>query len=86
MLHTLVKPEMRSLASAILLFINNIFGLGIGPLAVGMMSDALTPVYGGVGLGYALAIMAFVGLWGSIHFFLAGRTLQQDIDAAAAAA
>ena len=31
----LVKPEMRSLASAILLFINNIIGLGLGPLMIG---------------------------------------------------
>ena len=36
MLHTLVKPEMRSLASAILLFINNIIGLGLGPLMIGV--------------------------------------------------
>ncbi len=80
MLHTLVKPEMRSLASAILLFINNIFGLGIGPLGVGMLSDQLTPHYGVQGLGIALAIMLLLGVWGGVHFWLAGRTLRQDID------
>ena len=81
MLHTLVKPEMRSLASAILLFINNIFGLGIGPLSVGMMSDALAPEYGSRGLGVALALMVIIGLWGSIHYLLAGRSLARDIEA-----
>ncbi|MGB1549952.1 MAG: spinster family MFS transporter [Parvibaculales bacterium] len=81
MLHTLVKPEMRSLASAIMLFINNIFGLGIGPLSVGMMSDALAPEYGVRSLGIALALMVIIGLWGSIHYLLAGRSLARDIDA-----
>ena len=81
MLHTLVKPEMRSLASAILLFINNIFGLGIGPLSVGMMSDALAPDYGSRGLGVALALMVIIGLWGSVHYLLAGRSLARDIEA-----
>lgn len=82
MLHTLVKPEMRSLASAILLFVNNIFGLGLGPLSVGMLSDRLTPTYGQQGLGYALAIMIIVGIWGAVHYLLAARTLREDIAAA----
>jgi hypothetical protein len=81
MLHTLVKPEMRSLASAIMLFINNIFGLGLGPLSVGMMSDALAPEYGTRSLGIALALMVIIGLWGSVHYMLAGRHLARDIDA-----
>ena len=84
MLHTLVKPEMRSLASAILLFVNNIFGLGLGPLMVGIMSDALTPHYGVQGLGVALALMVLIGVWGSVHFLLAGRSLAHDINAAQA--
>jgi predicted MFS family arabinose efflux permease len=84
MLHTLVKPEMRSLASAILLFVNNIFGLGLGPLMVGIMSDALTPQYDAQGLGVALALMVLIGVWGSVHFILAGNVLARDIDAAQA--
>ncbi len=85
MLHTLVKPEMRSLASAILLFINNIFGLGIGPLSVGMISDQLAPSYGTKSLGVALAIITLIGIWGSIHYLIGGRSLARDIDAAQAA-
>ena len=81
MLHTLVKPEMRSLASAIMLFINNIFGLGLGPLSVGMMSDALASEYGSRSLGIALALMVIIGIWGSIHYLLASRSLAGDIDA-----
>jgi predicted MFS family arabinose efflux permease len=79
MLHTLVKPEMRSLASAIMLCINNIVGLGIGPLSIGYLSDRLTPTYGPQGLGYALAAMAIVGIWGGIHYWLASLHLREDI-------
>lgn len=79
MLHTLVKPEMRSLASAIMLFINNIIGLGIGPLSVGIISDRLTPDYGVWGLAYALASLLIIGIWGHCHYFIAARTLKQDI-------
>lgn len=86
MLHTLVKPEMRSLASAILLFINNIFGLGLGPLSVGMISDALAAEYGIRSLGMALASITVIGVWGSIHFLIAGRSLGRDIKAAQQAA
>ena len=79
MLHTLVKPEMRSLASAIMLFINNIIGLGIGPLGVGIISDALAPNYGVSSLAYALASFLIIGLWGNAHYFIAAHTLKQDI-------
>jgi predicted MFS family arabinose efflux permease len=84
MLHTLVKPEMRSLASAIMLCINNIIGLGVGPLSVGYLSDQFTPVYGPQGLGYALACMAVIGIWGGAHYWLASRTLSADIEKAQA--
>lgn len=79
MLHTLVKPEMRSLASAIMLFINNIVGLGVGPLSIGIMSDYLTPLYGERGLGYALASFILIGIWGNCHYFIAARSLKKDM-------
>jgi MFS family permease len=36
----IVPPHMRATTSAILLFIINLIGLGLGPLAVGFLSDA----------------------------------------------
>ncbi|MDG1691385.1 MAG: MFS transporter [Alphaproteobacteria bacterium] len=80
MLHTLVKPEMRSLASAIMLCVNNIIGLGVGPLSIGYLSDQFTPLYGPQGLGYALAAMTIVGLWGGIHYWMATLNLRDDIE------
>ncbi len=80
MLHTLVKPEMRSLASAILLFINNIIGLGLGPLMIGVLSDYFSTDYSTRALPYAMATSALLALWASVHLWLAASTLRADIE------
>jgi predicted MFS family arabinose efflux permease len=84
MLHTLVRPDMRSSASAISLFIQNIIGLGLGPLSIGLLSDALTPYYGTKALPYAMSLMALIVIWAFVHFWLAARTLPKDIEDATA--
>ena len=43
MIQTVAPPQLRGLASAISLFVANLFGAGLGPLAVGWLSD----VFGG---------------------------------------
>lgn len=80
MLHTLVRPEMRSLASAILLFINNIIGLGLGPLMIGVLSDYFSTDYGVRALPYAMVTSALLALWASVHLWLAASTLRADIE------
>ncbi len=42
----LVKPEARAMAAAVMLFAQNLIGLGLGPLLFGMMSDAFKPMAG----------------------------------------
>ncbi len=80
MTQTLVKPHMRAVASAILLFILNLIGLGIGPWFVGFVSDALAPRYGNESLRWALVSIVSIGnLWSSVHYFLAARTLARDL-------
>jgi len=81
MVQGLVPLRMRTLASAILLFIINIIGLGLGPQMVGIVSDALAPTYGEESLRWALLLSGFVNLWGALHFYLAGRTLREDLAA-----
>ena len=44
---------MRATASASFLLINNLIGLGIGPLLIGRISDALKQSYGAEALRYA---------------------------------
>jgi MFS family permease len=79
--HTLVSPSMRAMASAILFFILNLIGLGLGPLVVGMISDMLAPAYGSESLRYALGIASFVNLLSAAFFFLAARKLLADLKA-----
>lgn len=80
----LARLKMRAAASAVLLFILNIIGLGLGPWAVGFVSDLLEPTYGVESLRYALLIMTPLGLWGSLHFFLAAKTLGDGLERAKA--
>jgi hypothetical protein len=82
MTQSLVRPDMRALASAILLFIINLIGLGLGPWFVGMISDALRPAYGVDSIRYALLGTVVSGAaWSSVHYLLAARTLAVDLRA-----
>ena len=80
MSHGLVGLRMRAMASAILFFILNIIGLGAGPWTVGMVSDMLQPTLGAESLRYAmLYVIPVVSVWSLTHFFLASRTLREDL-------
>ncbi len=80
MTQSLVRPNMRALASSLLLFIINLIGLGLGPWFVGMLSDALKPSYGVDAIRYALLGTVVVGAaWSSVHYLLASRTLREDL-------
>jgi predicted MFS family arabinose efflux permease len=78
----LVRPDSRATATAILLFIANLIGLGLGPLAVGLVSDLLS-AHAGVSEAAAIkwslmgfALLAFPCAW---LFWSAGRTMRQDL-------
>lgn len=79
MTQSLVPPAQRALAAAILLFVMNIIGLGLGPFCVGVMSDFLTPKYGADGLRYALMSVSALALWGGYHYIRAGQSLREDL-------
>ena len=51
---TVARPSMRALASAIILLTATCFGQGVGPLAVGMINDALKNDYGADAVRYSL--------------------------------
>jgi predicted MFS family arabinose efflux permease len=56
----LVPRSMRSTASASFLLINNLIGLGVGPLLMGRLSDAMKATYGADSLrNAAVACLAF---------------------------
>lgn len=77
----LVKLRMRALAAAVLLFIMNIIGMGLGPLGIGATSD-LFQGFGltdGASLQYALVLAAGIRIWAAVHFFLGAKTLVADL-------
>jgi MFS family permease len=70
---------MRALTSAILFFVLNMIGLGLGPLLTGLLSDLLQPAYGDESLRYAMVITALIGSLGMLLFYLGARRLPQDL-------
>jgi len=71
--HSLVPATMRALASAILFFILNLIGLGLGPLTVGILSDGLAPTYGVDALRYAFSATFITSGLAILCFYLASR-------------
>ena len=51
---TVARPNMRALASAILLLMGTCFGQGLGPLTVGLINDALKYSFGADAIRYSL--------------------------------
>ncbi|MEO2168633.1 MAG: MFS transporter [bacterium] len=79
---TMVPARWRSQASALLLLVLNLIGLGIGPQFVGWLSDLLAPEYGLESVRQALVWTTTVGAtWATIHYLLAARTLRVDLEA-----
>ena len=74
----LVPPNMRALASAIFLFINNLIGLGLGTLIIGALSDALTARFGAESLRYAILAGTGFYLLSATLFALSSRRLERD--------
>ncbi len=76
----LVGLRMRSVASALLLFVINLIGLGFGPQIAGILSDVLAASFGTESLRYSLLIInVVVGPWAAWHFFMAGRHINADL-------
>ncbi len=79
---SLVPAHMRAVAAAVLLFIINIIGLGLGPQVVGIISDLLHPTFASESLRYSLIIVAVLNLIAAIHYWQAAKTLVADFSRA----
>jgi MFS family permease len=79
LLQNLAGPTRRAVAAAFYLFLVNLVSMGVGPLAVGFLSDTLAPRFGAAALRYALlAIVAGTTLLAALHFLLAARALARE--------
>ncbi len=67
-------PDARSRSVAVLMLAMTLIGMGLGPLLVGMTSDALDGAAGRDALRYALLLAPFCNAWAAAHFFAAARS------------
>lgn len=80
MTHGLVGLRMRATASAVLFFILNLIGLGLGPVVIGVLSDALAPTYAAESLRYAmLSTLPAIGILCGLLFLLSAKYLREDL-------
>ncbi|MFA9201827.1 MAG: spinster family MFS transporter, partial [Cypionkella sp.] len=76
----LVEPRARAVAASIMLFGQNLIGLGLGPLLFGMLSDALQPVAGQESVRWVLYGAAWLGLVPAFFFWRASLRLNDELD------
>jgi MFS family permease len=76
---TVARPSMRALASAIILLTATCFGQGVGPLAVGMINDALKNDYGADAVRYSLLSAGVTTTLGALLFLWAATSIRADI-------
>ncbi|MEO1038205.1 MAG: MFS transporter [Pseudomonadota bacterium] len=74
----LAPPNMRAMASAIFLLVNNLLGIGVGVYVLGEMSTLLTPTFGDEALRYSIMIGASLYVVAGIFFLIASRTIERD--------
>ncbi|KQS03609.1 hypothetical protein ASG11_04545 [Sphingomonas sp. Leaf357] len=75
----LAPARSRATASALMMFVFNIVGLGLGPLCVGLLSDAFAPSLGaGGGLRLGMACGTLAGLGAAACFWAARKRLHVD--------
>jgi len=75
----LALPHMRATTTALLALGSTLIGGSLGPLIVGMVSDALSPIFGVDAIRYGLGVTAIFYVWAAVHFCLAGKAFERDL-------
>lgn len=81
LIQTLVPERMRATSLAMLYLFSNLIGMGLGPLIVGALSDALQPAFGDDSLRYALLAASPAYAWAALHVWIASRSVTTDVRA-----
>jgi MFS family permease len=86
--HRLVTVSERAVASALLLLIINLIGLGLGPYVAGVTSDLLREMFiaggatasqaSGDGLRWSLRILTLINVFSVWFYFLGARRLREE--------
>ena len=75
----LVVPQARAMATATMVFAQNLIGLGLGPLFFGMMSDSFKPIAGTDSVQWVLFGAAWLGLIPAFFFWRASLRLTAEV-------
>ena len=78
---SLARPRMRGMSATITSFVITMVGMGLGPLAIGAISDAFEPTQGAGSIRTALLILAVVNVWALGHNVMGARTIAVDLRA-----
>lgn len=81
-IQTLVPDRMRAVAFALVYLFANLIGMGLGPLATGVLSDVFRPLYGEESLRYVLLALSPGYFWVGWHAWQASKTVARDMAAA----
>jgi predicted MFS family arabinose efflux permease len=73
MVQRVAEADSRAMASAFILFVLNLIGLGLGPYLTGLISDMVSVGQGGQSLKTAMIVISVVFVWAAVHFWLAAR-------------
>ena len=85
----IVPPRMRATATALVIMVINTIGYGLGPPAIGALSDFLKDHVVALGLSdgahvsaeglrYALMCGSLVNLWAAVHYLIGSTKLKKD--------
>lgn len=85
LLQRLAPDDMRATILSVVMLFANLIGMGLGPLAVGGISDWLQPSFGLDGLRYGLVVLANAALLSGLFFWRASQTVHIDLATRAAA-
>jgi predicted MFS family arabinose efflux permease len=76
----LATLRMRAIAISILLFVQTLIGLGLGPFFAGVISDLLKADMGSDSLRYGLVIVGLANIWATVHYFAGARSLRANLE------
>jgi len=79
LIQSLVPENMRATAVAAVFLLGNLIGLGLGPLAIGVLSDLLRYSSGADSVKFALGIVAPGYLIVAASYLMASRTVMNDL-------
>lgn len=77
-IYGIIHNSQRSMAIAVFGLAANLLGLGLGPVLIGAISDAITPMFGVEALRYTLAGSVLFLAWAATHILIGSRTIKQD--------